>query len=237
MRSAKWQVRLARRRLGRLDRGFFFARRLAALWCAGVVWIACVAVQARAAEITIDSVTMSPSSTATLNVVWSSTIPLNFLSTEFRITTGFGGVAEQVIFATTAGDPPPPPMPPLSNNLYVFHGDSFDLIQFPGDNPAVVSASGAWQDSAYTFTDSTDSFFDYPQDGSRLWTTLEINATGLAAGEYLLVLQSGQYTNQDNPGGITPTATGGVITVVPEPDTILLCIVGVAGFVLRLRRR
>jgi hypothetical protein len=228
------QVGVTMRRFGRSDGRFFFARRLVALRCAGVVWIACIAVQAGAAEIRIDSVTMSPSSTATLNVVWSSTIPLNYLSTEFRITTGLGGVAEQLIFATTGGEPP---TPPLSDSRYVFYDDSFNLTQLPEVNPATVSASGAWQDSAYVFSDSTDSFTDYIQDGSRLWTTLEINALGLAAGAYQIVLQSGQYTNEDTPVGSTPTATGGFITVVPEPDSLILCIAGVAGFLWRLHRQ
>lgn len=199
-----------------------------------VLCIASLAAHALPAEITIDSITMTPSSTASLNVYWSSTIPLNYLTTEFRITQGAGGVAEQLVFATTAGEPP---MPPLAHSNYVFYNDSYDLIQFPSDNPAVVAPAGAWDDATYTFADSTESFFDYPQDGNRLWTTLEVSSAGLAAGVYEIVLQSGQYTNGDDPNGLTPTASGGIITIVPEPAFWPLGAACIGGVAWRLSRR
>jgi hypothetical protein len=104
----------------------------------------------------------------------------------------------------------------------------------------------AWANDSYFLTDATANSADYAQDGSRLWTTLDI--TGVTAGTYQLRLLASQY-DYTATGGFAITLTdsnlsGGLITVnspsppaaVPEPTAFLLGISALA-FAGRKARR
>ena len=171
--------------------------------------------------------TVASGSSGTLNVVWSSTQSLNFLNTQFvlRSVTGASGGA---VFTVNGS------------------GDSFDFINAPSVNPASVTTT-TWAGDSYIFADSTNSGLNAIQNGSRLWTTLEI--TGVTPGTYQLHLLSSEYDYSETAG--TPVAltdadlTGGLITViasaVPEIDPAGLCsvaaiLVGALGLVEGRRR-
>jgi hypothetical protein len=193
--------------------------------------------QARAVDLTIESKTVNAGSTTSLNVVWSSTTPLNYLSTEFIITTVGSAPSGQVTYTNTGGIPP---VPPLSDTNYVFYNDSDDLINLSTSNPASVLQTN-WAADSYNFVDSTASGNDYAQNGSRLWTILNLNISSLASGSYQITLGSSSYTNAANPTlpGLTPTMTGGLITVtaVPEPSTVVMVAIATGAVAILARRR
>ena len=62
--------------------------------------------QARAVDLTIESKTVNAGSAASLNVVWSSTTALEYLTTEFIITALGSAASGQVTYTTTGGAPP-----------------------------------------------------------------------------------------------------------------------------------
>lgn len=185
-----------------------------------IVLAASLGRMAGALEITAANVSVNAGSTASVNVIWSSVTPLDYLTTEFILTAVAGSPDGEASFANIPidGTTGTPTMPPLSNSNYVFFGDSFDLITFPTNNPASVSTTN-WNYDTYNFADSTKSGTDYAQSGSRLWTILQINASALASGSYQITLGNSQYQNLANPSGLVPTLTGGLITIVPEPGT------------------
>ena len=147
-----------------------------------------------------------------------------------RAVTGSTGGA--VFTETTTGIPP---MPPITASNYLFAGNSGALTA--GGNPASV-AMDAWASDSYFLIDATDNGLDYLQDGSRLWTTLDI--TGVTAGTYQLGLLASEYDYTATSGtAITLTdsdLSGGLITVnsssppaaVPEPTAFLLGISALA---------
>jgi len=198
-----------------------------------------LATTADAGLLTAENLTVNVGQNGTLNVTWSSTQTLNFLSTQFvlRAVTGSTGGA---VFTQTA--PGIPPMPPITDSNYLFAGNSSAVTL--GGNPASV-AMDAWANDSYFLTDTTDNGLDYLQDGSRLWTTLDI--TGVTAGTYQLGLLASEYDYTATSGSIPLTdsdLSGGLITVngssppaaVPEPTAFLLGISALA-FAGRKARR
>lgn len=154
-----------------------------------------------------------------------------------RAVTGSTGGA--VFTETTTGIPP---MPPITDSNYLFAGNSSAVTL--GGNPASV-AMDAWASDSYFLIDATDNGLDYLQDGSRLWTTLDI--TGVTAGTYQLGLLASEYDYTATSGSIPLTdsdLSGGLITVnsssppaaVPEPTAFLLGISALA-FAGRKARR
>jgi hypothetical protein len=150
------------------------------------------------------------------------------------------GSTSGAVFTETA--PGIPPMPPITDSNYLFAGNSGAVTL--GGNPASV-AMDAWANDSYFLIDTTGNGLDYLQDGSRLWTTLDI--TGVTAGTYQLRLLASQYDYTAASGSITltdPNLSGGLITVngssppaaVPEPTAFLLGISALA-FAGRKARR
>lgn len=171
---------------------------------------------AGAVEITAQNVTFNDGQTAQLQVTWTSTTSLLDLTTQFQIKSAAGpagGPAGGVKFSVTSGAPP---VPPLTDPNYVFYNDSFALINFPNVNPASVSTT-AWTNDTYEFADAANSDSPYVQNGSRLWTILNIRADFGVLGDYYVQLISGEYNTTQ-----TATLTGGLITIVPEPDAWVL---------------
>ena len=184
-----------------------------------------LATTADAGLLTAENLTVNVGQNGTLNVTWSSTQALNYLNTQFVLRAVTGSTAGAV-FTQTAGVPP---MPPITDSNYLFAGDSY--AAFMGNNPASVSMD-AWANDSYFLTDATNNGGDYAQNGSRLWTTLDV--TGVTAGTYQLRLLSSDYDYSSTVGNAIPLTdsdlSGGLITVngssppagVPEPTAFLL---------------
>lgn len=189
-------------------------------------------------DLTIQNQTVNAGGNVALQVTWTSSYPvLKFLTTEFIITAVGSAPAGEVTFTNTTTGPGKgdPVFPPLNHPDYVFYGDSDDYITLPTTNPASVSTTN-WSFDTYNFADSSNSNTDVPQDGTKLWTILNISTTGLAAGNYQITLGSSTFDFDTNTDQI-PTFTGGLITVVPEPSTIALSMISVSALVVLLRRR
>lgn len=187
-------------------------------------------------DIVVDDITVNAGEQSlALNVTWATTTALDYLTTEFIITAIGSSPDGEVAFSTTASGPP---MPPTSNPLYVFYNNSDDFINLPLSNPATVYQT-MWANDTYNFADSTADSADQAQDGTRLWTILNIELSALAAGSYQITLGNSSYTNAANPGGLTPTMSGGLITVntVPEPAAWALAAFASAALALSARRR
>jgi hypothetical protein len=194
----------------------------------------------RALDLTLDSPTVNAGSQVTINVIWSSTTALNYLSTEFIVTAVGGAAAGEVTFANTPIDATTgtPALPNLNATNYLFYGDSDDYISLSGSNPASVYTTN-WAYDTYNMSDSTNSGTDYTQDGTRLWTVLTLNTTGLAAGQYQIISGSSAFDTTAQTGQ-TPTLAGGLITVnavVPEPSTWLLAALATGTMAVMNRRR
>jgi hypothetical protein len=193
--------------------------------------------RAPAVDLTLDSPTTTAGSTVAINVLWTGPV-LNYLTTEFIITTVSGSPAGEVSFSS------PVATPPLSQSDYVFFTDSFDLISSPTSNPASISQA-TWANDTYNFSDSTNSTNNVtPGAGTNVWTILNLTITGLASGTYQITLGSSEYTNSSTPSGTTgpaPTMTGGLITVnaapVPEPSTWAMAAIATAALAALARRR
>jgi len=216
-------------------------RHLATRICLAVLCTTSLGHWARAVDqLTLDNVNVNPGATVSMTVIWSSTEAIDYLTTMFIITPVASAPAGEVFFANTAinATTGTPAVPPLSNGNYVFSGDSDDLISLSGSNPASVSTTNTPYDT-YIFADSTYSATDYAQSGLRLWTMLQIDASALASGTYQITLGSSQYTNAANPSGLTPTMTGGLITInqVPEPGTWALAALAAGAIACTTRRR
>ena len=204
------------------------------------VWLGLLAGETQAGLLTAGDLTVNVGQNGTLNVTWSSTQTLNFLSTQFvlRAVTGSTGGA---VFTQTA--PGIPPMPPITASNYLFAGNSSAVTL--GGNPASVSMD-AWANDSYFLTDATANNADYAQNGSRLWTTLDI--TGVTAGTYQLGLLASEYdytatsltpiplTDSDLSGGLITVNSSSPPAAVPEPTAFLLGISALA-FAGRKARR
>jgi hypothetical protein len=199
-----------------------------------------LATTADAGLLTAENLTVNVGQNGTLNVTWSSNQTLNYLNTQFVLRAVTGSTGGAVFTETATGVPP---MPPITVSNYVFFSNSSAVTL--GGNPANVDTD-AWVNDSYFLIDSTDLGFDYPQDGSRLWTTLDI--TGVTAGTYQLRLLSSEYDYAATGGSVIPLTdsdlAGGLITVngssppaaVPEPTAFLLGISALA-FAGRKARR
>jgi hypothetical protein len=189
--------------------------------------------RAPAVDLTLDNPTTTAGSTVAINVLWTGPV-LNYLTTEFIITTVSGSPAGEVSFSS------PVATPPLSQPNYVFYNDSFDLISSPTSNPASISQS-TWANDTYNFSDSTNSTNNVtPGAGTNVWTILNLTITGLASGQYQITLGSSEYTDSSTTGtGPTPTMTGGLITInaVPEPSTWAMAAIGATALAALARRR
>jgi len=193
--------------------------------------------RASAVDLTLDSPTTTAGSTVAINVLWTGPV-LNYLTTEFIITTVSGSPAGEVSFSS------PVATPPLSQSDYVFYNDSFDLISSPSSNPASISQA-TWANDTYNFSDSTNSTNNVtPGSGTNVWTILNLTITGLASGTYQITLGSSEYTNSSTPSGTTsptPSMTGGLITVnaapVPEPSTWAMAAIGATALAALARCR
>ena len=193
----------------------------------------------RALDLTLDSPSVNAGSQVTINVIWSSTTALKYLSTEFIITAVGGAPTGEVTFANTPIDATTgtPAMPDLNAANYVFSGDSDDFITLSGNNPASVFTTN-WAYDTYNMSDSTNSGNDYAQDGTRLWTVLTINTTGLASGQYQITAGNSVFDTTAL-AGQTPSISGGLITVnaVPEPSTYALAAIATTALAGLARRR
>ena len=190
---------------------------------------------ANAALFTAQNLALNVGQNGTINVIWSSTQTLNYINTQFvlRAVTGSTGGA---VFTETA--PGVPPMPPITAGNYLFSGNSSAVTA--GGNPSSVGTD-AWVNDSWFLIDATDNGLDYSQDGSRLWTTLDI--TGVTAGTYQLHLLSSEY-DYSATGGSAISLTdsdlfGGLISVsaVPEPGSNLALLALGAGGLTSHRRR
>jgi hypothetical protein len=199
-----------------------------------------LATTADAGLLTAENLTVNVGQNGTLNVTWSSTQTLNFLNTQFVLRAVTGSTGGAVFTETTTGIPP---MPPITDSNYLFAGNSSAVTL--GGNPASVSMD-AWANDSYFLTDATANDLDYLQNGSRLWTTLDI--TGVTAGTYQLRLLASQYdytatslsaiplTDSDLSGGLITVNSSSPPAAVPEPTAFLLGISALA-FAGRKARR
>ena len=196
------------------------------------VWLGLLAGETQAGLLTAGDLTINVGQNGTLNVTWSSTQTLNFLNTQFVLRAVTGSTGGAVFTETTTGIPP---MPPITASNYLFAGNSSAVTL--GGNPASVSMD-AWANDSYFLTDATANDLDYLQNGSRLWTTLDI--TGVTAGTYQLGLLASEYdytatsltpiplTDSDLSGGLITVNSSSPPAAVPEPTAFLLGISALA---------
>ncbi|MFN5796089.1 MAG: PEP-CTERM sorting domain-containing protein, partial [Planctomyces sp.] len=88
-----------------------------------------------------------------------------------------------------------------------------------------------------------------PQDGTRLWTILDLSSIAGTSGTYQLTVGSSEYDYSGNTLGPIPILTsdlsGGLITVtsggggaaVPEPGSLAVMAAVIGGLSLRALRR
>jgi hypothetical protein len=135
-------------------------------------------------------------------------------------------------------------MPPLSATDYLFAGNSFAADSLP-DNPASVSETNYAADT-YLMSDATSDFLDYAQDGTRVWTVLNLMAKAGKSGVYRLVLQSSEYDFASSGGmavGLNASdLDGGIITIqninpVPEPSSFVMGLTGCMAMLWRHRKQ
>jgi hypothetical protein len=192
-------------------------------------------------HLTAENLTVGPGQSGTMNVIWSSTQAVNYLNTQFVIKAITGSAGGAVFTEVVAGVPP---MPPVTDSNYVFSGNSSAVTA--GGNPASVGTD-AWASDSYFLLDATGNSLDYLQDGSRLWTTL--NITGIDPGTYQLHLINSEYDYNSTGGAAEPLTdanlSGGLITVttsggtgaVPEPSSMVIFGLCAAATALRVQRR
>jgi hypothetical protein len=204
------------------------------------VWLGLLAGETQAGLLTAGDLTINVGQNGTLNVTWSSNQTLNYLNTQFVLRAVTGSTGGAVFTETATGVPP---TPPITASNYLFFGNSSAVTT--GGSPASVGTD-AWASDSYFFIDATDNGLDYLQDGSRLWTTLDI--TGVTAGTYQLRLLSSEYdyaatggsaialTDSDLAGGLITVNGSSPPAAVPEPTAFLLGISALA-FAGRKARR
>lgn len=202
-------------------------------------------------KLTLEDKTVFAGTTVAVKVSWTSTTPLNFLSTEFILTAVGSATAGEVTFTNTpgtpaAGDPAfgAPAFAPINDSTYVFFGNSSDLINAPTSNPASVTSTN-WDYDTYIFADSTNDGADVsPTSPNNMWTILNLTISNLADGQYQITLGSSDYNNIALGTGAPLTSSdiaGGLITVntapVPEPSTIAMGAIASGAILILARRR
>jgi len=206
----------------------------------------------QAVDITLEDKTVNAGTTVAVKVSWTSTTPLNYLSTEFILTAVGSATAGEVTFTNTPGTPPAgdpafgaPAFAPINDSTYVFFGNSSDFINAPTSNPASVTSTN-WDYDTYIIADSTNNGADAtPTSPNNLWTILNLTISSLAVGQYQLTLGSSDYSNIAlGTTGAPLTSSdiaGGLITVntapVPEPSTIAMGAIASGAMLILARRR
>lgn len=200
-----------------------------------------------AAVLSATNVTINAGEEATISVRWSSTLPINFLSTAFVLTQDsgpIGGVSFKLGGLASAFL-----HPPLNDPDYVFAGDSFAAVTAGADPTSGLASvyKTNWDDDTLLWTDATDSLSDATQNGNKLWIAFRISSLPTTAGTYRIKFGSNsEYDNDANSsaGNREFTLTdadldGGWITVnavsgaVPEPSMVVVGGILVAALGLR----
>ena len=190
---------------------------------------------------TADNVTIQAGGSGQVTVRWTSTQPLNYLVTGFVLEKISGDDQAVSYIVDGLGNPA---MPPLSATDYLFAGNSFAASLLPG-NPASVSQTNYAADT-YIMSDATLDSLDYAQNGTRVWTVLNLMAGAGKSGVYHLVFQASEYdfaSTGGNPVGLNASdLDGGIITiqnpsVVPEPSGFVLGLTGCMAMFWGLRKR
>lgn len=187
-----------------------------------------------------------------IRIFWETPDPvgINYLQTEF-ILTPVTGAAGGVSFSG-------PSLPPFSDSTYMYAGNSWqqdyynDPANAPASNPATVYTT-TWTNDTYDYNDSTLDLANAPQDGTRLWTILDLSSIAGTSGTYQLTVGSSEYDYSGNTLGPIPVLTsdlsGGLITVtaggggpgtlsaVPEPGSLAVMAAVIGGLSLRALRR
>lgn len=195
-------------------------------------------------KLTLEDQTVNAGTTVAVKVSWTSSTPLNYLSTSFILTAIGGATAGEVTFTNTPIDATSgtPVFPPFNDSTYVFSGNSDDYIIDPLTNPASVATTN-WSYDTYNFADSTNDGLDAsPTAPNNLWTILNLTISASASGQYQLTLGSSDYNNTTIGTGAPLTSsdiTGGLITVnaVPEPSTVALGAIASGVVIVMARRR
>ena len=202
--------------------------------------------------LTLEDKTVYTGTTVAVKVTWTSTTPLNYLSTAFILTAVGAAPTGEVTFTNTPGTPLNPGDPafgepafaPINDPTYVFYGNSSDFDVAPSSNPASVTTTN-WDYDTYNFADSTFDGADVtPTSPNNLWTILNLTISNLANGQYQLTLGSSDYNNIALGTGAPLTnadISGGLITVnvapVPEPSTIAMGAIASGAMLILARRR
>jgi hypothetical protein len=211
--------------------------------------VACCS-QAMADPITLlqaENLSIVAGNSGQIRIFWETPDPvgINYLQTEF-ILTPVTGAAGGVSFTG-------PSLPPFSNSSYMFSGNSdqenyyYDPANAPAPNPATVYTT-TWTNDTYNYNDQTLNLANAPQDGTRLWTILDLSSLVGTSGTYQLTVGSSEYDYSGNTLGPVPILTsdlsGGLITVtgggsaaVPEPGSLVLIAAVISGLGIRAIRR
>jgi hypothetical protein len=206
-----------------------------------VVGAGCSMVASAGIVLTADNVTIQAGGTGQVTVRWTSTQSLNYLITGFVLEKVSGD--DQAVSYIVDGSGKPS-MPPLSDAVYLFAGRSSAADLLP-DNPASVSETNFAADT-YIMGDITSDSNDYVQDGTRVWTVLNLRAGAGKSGVYRLLFQSSEYDFASTGGtavGLDATnLAGGIITiqysnVVPEPSSFVMGLAGCMAMFWRHRKQ
>jgi hypothetical protein len=205
-----------------------------------VMGAGCSMVASAGIVLTADNVTIQAGGTGQVTVRWTSTQSLNYLITGF-VLEKISGDDEAVSYIVDGSGKPA--MPPLLDSLYLLAGNSFAADSLP-DNPASVSETNYAADT-YIMGDTTSDSNDYAQDGTRVWTVLNLMAGVGKSGVYRLVFQASEYDFASSGGPIGLNATnlaGGIITienidVIPEPSSFVLGLTGCMAMFWRHRKQ
>ena len=190
---------------------------------------------------TADNVTIQAGGSGQIYVRWTSTQSLNYLITGLVLARISGD--DQAVSYIVDGNGEPA-IPPLLETNYLFAGNSFAASSLPV-NPASVSQT-IYAGDTYTMADATSDSLDYAQDGTRVWTVLNLTAGVGTSGVYRLVFQSSEYDFAASGGtavGLNASdLDGGIITiqnpsVVPEPSGFVLGLTGCMAMFWRIRKR
>jgi hypothetical protein len=201
----------------------------------------CSMVASAGIVLTADNVTIQAGGTDKVTVRWTSTQSLNYLITGFVLEKISGD--DQAVSYIVDGNGEPD-MPPLSDALYLLAGNSFAADSLPV-NPASVSQTNYAADT-YVMGDTTSDSNDYAQDGTRVWTVLNLTAGAGKSGVYRLVFQSSEYDFASSGGtavGLNASdLDGGIITIqninpVPEPSSFVMGLAGCMAMVWRHRKQ
>ena len=206
-----------------------------------VMGAGCPSVASAGIIMSADNVTIQAGGTGQVTVKWTSIQSLNYLATGFVLEKISGDDQAVSYIVDGLGNPA---MPPLSATDYLFAGNSFAAVSLP-TNPASVSQTNYVADT-YIMSDATLDLSDYAQDGTRVWTVLNLTAGVGTSGVYRLVFQSSEYDFAASGGtavGLNASdLDGGIITiqnpsVVPEPSGFVLGLTGCMAMFWGLRKR